>query len=516
MPEPRVDPNADMRPLDAGQLLDGAVDAGRPDAEPEQPEPEQPEPEQPEPEQPEPEQPEPEQPEPEQPEPEQPEPEQPEPEQPGPAPEPEPEPEDLGRGLRWVRDNPTFISALTVRMGAPPAAFVDAYFDDFNANAVHLWATGVPTAMNAWRAARPGARWLAWLLDDGTSADGGAVLGGYAANTAGRIGWQIGDEPRTLEAFAALEAGFVAARQADPDALLVLNFTYLAEANLGQMIERSIRDYDVDVISYDRYSRGRSMWATLARFRTEGLRFGVPYWRYLNSYADANHELWAVSDTRWDALVGPLFGYTGHSWFIYQVNSPPPEGLLPVVFDRPNDLNAGRTALFGVIAELNVQLAHLGRVISQLTSTDVRYVPGLAGLSPEGVVEWAPGAGDDPYITLIEPVDVAPLVFQELAIGYFEDARGERYLMIQNQNREGGSFPNENTSATGVRVAFDFTGAPARFDRTRVEVFDHRTGQVAPVMLGGNGDARELRVRLEAGDIVFFKYATDRPFATQR
>ena len=41
--------------------------------------------------------------------------------------------------------------------------FADGYFDDFHANAVHLWQFGVPSAMNGWRAARPGARWLSWL-----------------------------------------------------------------------------------------------------------------------------------------------------------------------------------------------------------------------------------------------------------------------------------------------------------------------------------------------------------------
>lgn len=41
-----------------------------------------------------------------------------------------------------------FLSALTVRMGSPPQAFVYAYFDDFNATAVHLWEWGLPDAMN--------------------------------------------------------------------------------------------------------------------------------------------------------------------------------------------------------------------------------------------------------------------------------------------------------------------------------------------------------------------------------
>ena len=69
-------------------------------------------------------------------------------------------PEDWpeSRGWDWVRDNEMFISGLTVRMGPPTAAAVERYFDDFNANAVHLWEQGLPTAMNAWREHRPDAR----------------------------------------------------------------------------------------------------------------------------------------------------------------------------------------------------------------------------------------------------------------------------------------------------------------------------------------------------------------------
>ncbi len=51
-------------------------------------------------------------------------------------------PPPMTRGLKWVRNNPMFISALTVSMGNPPSDFVNEYFNRFNANAVHYGKTG--------------------------------------------------------------------------------------------------------------------------------------------------------------------------------------------------------------------------------------------------------------------------------------------------------------------------------------------------------------------------------------
>ncbi|HPH68942.1 MAG TPA: hypothetical protein PLF40_24475, partial [Kofleriaceae bacterium] len=78
----------------------------------------------------------------------------------------------LSRGLRWVRENPTFISGLMVRMGNPPASFVNEYYDTFGANAAHLWQDGLPNLITAWRTARPTARWLSWVEANGTGTNG--------------------------------------------------------------------------------------------------------------------------------------------------------------------------------------------------------------------------------------------------------------------------------------------------------------------------------------------------------
>ena len=73
------------------------------------------------------------------------------------------------RANRWVRSNPLFVSAINVSMGAPPAAFVNNYYA-FGANAVHLWADGLPFEMQAWRNRRPGNfRFLSWVAANGRS-----------------------------------------------------------------------------------------------------------------------------------------------------------------------------------------------------------------------------------------------------------------------------------------------------------------------------------------------------------
>ena len=100
------------------------------------------------------------------------------------------------RGQQWVRDNPMFISGLTVSMGEPPADFVFTYFDDFHATATHLWLDGLPWEVDAWAAAgHADFRFVSWVLNDGTSVADAELLGGYPADAPGRIGFQIGDEP---------------------------------------------------------------------------------------------------------------------------------------------------------------------------------------------------------------------------------------------------------------------------------------------------------------------------------
>jgi len=418
------------------------------------------------------------------------------------------EPLPSSKGWDWVRSNPLFLSGLVVSMTEPPASWVHDYFDGFGANAVHLWATGLPDEVADWQAARPEAPWVVWTQANGTSAANGLLAGGLDENPPGRIGYQVGDEPGNEEAYQATTIGVAALREHDPEALLILNFL-----GAGDMRERCASNLDFDIFSYDDYSRDKSSYRSLAEARAAGLRFNKPYWRYLNAYTNADmgneHE---ESDQRWDAFSGLVFGFTGHTWFLYQVL--PTHDLFPITFATNGDYNVEKTAHWNMLAQINRELLNLGRPITQLISTDVRFVPGISLLTPDGLNEWAPGAGDDPYIKRIAGASGEFLL--QLLVGYFRDARGATYVMIQNVRHANGSWPSDSSSTGQVVVEFDFSQAPAGFNRAALLGLDKLDGQVKTLPLFGSGERRTLDITLAAGDPVFFKYDDGRPYVQGR
>ncbi len=424
------------------------------------------------------------------------------------------------RGLAWVRANPMFISGLSVSIGPPPAWAVDEYFDAFHASAVHLWMTGLPAEMNGWKAAgNPAFRWVSWVNDNGASLANDELIGGLGANPPGRIGYQVGDEPGVsgqdgMEQLKTIEGGIQAIRAKDPDALIIVNFSDTVES-IDEMIAYYGGQMDGDVISYDRYTLGYSAFESLAYFRNAGLSWNKPYWRYLDAYSKAgNNEFPSASDMRWDAFVGLLFGYTGHTWFLYQI--PGAEDVVSALYQSHGDLSVAKTPLWDEAAQINVEMANLGRAITRLTSTDVRYIPGQILHSPQGIATWTPGAGGDEYITKIEALGGGLPSIHDLAAGFFRDDAGEIYVMVQNQQHAGADWPINNTDEVTARVHFDFSGAPGELDKTHVLSLDRRTGQVVGLALvSDGGDKASLDVRLAAGDPVLFKYADGFPFALQ-
>jgi hypothetical protein len=396
-----------------------------------------------------------------------------------------------------------FESALTVQMPAPPAEAVRRYFDVFNANAVHLWSDGTPRQSADWMRQRPTARWLSWLMDDGRSAANGRLLGGLGANPPGRIGYQLGDEPRSIAKLRQIIVGLRRVRQADPGALTVVNFTYLAP-DLTQQLDLIARTPECDVISYDHYSmRSRTVYEHLALFREAGLRAKKPYWRYMYSYNAG--DIPTESDMRWDAFVGLVYGYTGHTWFLYQI--PTTHGLPVLLFDRNGSWSANETRHFGVAAKINRELRHYGRAITQLTSTDVRYWARW-GIKPSATSHWRKGAGSDPYLAKVDSSRA------DLCLGHFRDEKGENYVMVQNLNHKHGHWSARSTRATRLRLEFDFSGSTdPSLDSNNLQVLDATSGRVKLVPLRQSGNRKVLEVSLNAGDPLLFKYKTAKPFA---
>ncbi|MCP4873065.1 MAG: hypothetical protein GY898_30600 [Proteobacteria bacterium] len=399
-------------------------------------------------------------------------------------------------------------------MPAPSPAGVDDYFDGFGATAVHTWAGGLPNRIAGWEAAgRPDYAYLSWVTDDGTSTDGGAVIGGVGPDSVGRIGFQVGDEPRNPDDLAPIAVGVDAVRAADPDALIVLNFGNPNDGVvLEDLLDEAAATIDFDIVSYDRYSVGYVEYERLAIHRQFGLDHDMPYWRYLKAFQYVGETDWPEpSDLRWDAMAGVVQGYTGHTWFVYQAS--PPHIVESAFFDGSGSWSSPTNARLTVASGLNAELNFLGQVLPWLTSTEVRFTPGNALYSPAGLTAWSAGAGGDPYITSIEPVGLAPWEVQDVHVGFFEDADGERYVALQNPTHASSDWPIMVESAVTFEVTFDFASAPAALDPSQLLVLDHHAEAVVAQPLSVVSTERLLSIVLDAGDLVFFKYDTGQGFA---
>lgn len=427
-------------------------------------------------------------------------------------------PPELSRGLRWVRANPMFVSSLAVSMGEPPAEFVHNYFDSFGANAAHLWADALPEETAAWAlAGRSDFRFVAWLDHAGRSAANGLLLGGVQPDER-RIGYQIGDEPGqtctdssyecALSQLQEMSAGVDAVRALDPDALIYVNFNNHRE--LVDLLQYYGDNVDGDVFSYDRYNRGWGEYETMEHIRTAALAHGKPYWRYLEAFYGMNDPAPTLteSDMRWTAYMGLLYGFTGHTWFIYSVNQN--HAIRPALFVEEDSFTAQPTQAWQYAAQLNLELRHLGPVVTQLTSTDVRYLPAIALALPLGTRRWTQGAGDDPFL-----VDVAVQEgnFVDVSLGFFRDDAGEHYLMVQNVSHKNGEFPTNLGGQGTIRLTFDFACAGGAVDDSRVLRLSAVSGVVEELALTAAGATKILDLVLPGGDGVLLKYNSGRGFA---
>ncbi len=157
---------------------------------------------------------------------------------------------------------------------------------------------------------------------------------------------------------------------------------------------------------------------------------------------------------------------------------------------------------------MNHELAAYGPTMTQLTSTDVRLV--TAGPQPLHTEPWTPGAGGDPYLSGVGPVPgQGPL---DVLVGHFADDAGVPYVMVQNaRHRHSGRVADPSAPYGArrgrIRLDFDFTGAPAQVNRTRIRYFDAQSGEVRRLALQPAGAGRaNVDVALDAGEVLLFKY----------
>jgi len=419
----------------------------------------------------------------------------------------------LDRVWKRLRSDPPFISGLMLVDGPPPRAFVDDYFEGFHATAVHFWEAGLPGQLAAWEVSGRGdLRFFSWVDRDGRSRDGGAVIGGLGPGRRGRVGFQIGDEPGLDgSGFAAVlpfREGVEAVRRADPNALVVMNFS-VGVRDLGRILDYAGGTLGIDVFSFDRYNLGKRQYGSLELIRRYAQKYHRPYWRYLYGYRRHAEDRLSPSDLRWDAMSGLVYGFTGFTWFIYQTET---MGIAPAFFDEPGYAGA-KSPLWTAAAEVNRDLAAYLGVTTHLWSTDVRYRALLPLLQPEGTRPWRPGAGGDPYLSGLTPAAEPGSEGMEILAGFFRDDAGERYVMLQNTRHSRGSPPDDSDEEGIIQLRFDFRGAPPDVDPKRILIFDPKRRGSRALTLDPRGPRRGVaELKVAAGDVVFFKYATGRPF----
>ncbi len=73
-------------------------------------------------------------------------------------------------------------------------------------------------------------------------------------------------------------------------------------------------------------------------------------------------------------------------------------------------------------------------------------------------MRWAPSAGGDPYLGAVTPNGAVA----EVMLGFFVGDCGDQYVMVQNPNHSGGSFPVDNDDQLTVEIGFDFAAAVVR------------------------------------------------------
>jgi hypothetical protein len=430
---------------------------------------------------------------------------------------PEHNPAVLTKGITWIRTHPMVTGGALDAIGSPSQWDVKDYFNHFLANYVHLTADGLPVDLMGWIVAdHPLLRWTVSINEDGKGAVNDMILGGMEANAPGRIGYHIGSgvdlSGNLQEQLETLEKGIQTVRGADPAALVILPI-HADGDKLVTPLTPNAMSVNVDVIHSESSAFDDEAYALLAQVRTLGLWWKRPYWRSMPAHWDATESVKpTAADLRWNAYVGLLYGFTGHTWSTAQSDTD--DGLTPLLFQNKGGLNQNKTSLWTEAASINIGLRNLGTAITQLTSTDVRWVSGTPGDVPDGIEPWAPNAGDDPYLVSVYAVNQATGDPTTVALGFFRDGTDEPYVMAQNQHHPSASAPMNNEDDITLQITFDFTAAPKSLNPAQLITLDHDTGHLAALSLTPQtGDLSALEITLPAGEPILFKYDTNKPFA---
>jgi hypothetical protein len=331
--------------------------------------------------------------------------------------------------------------------------------------------------------------------------------------------WYVQDEPKEAD-FHAIAVVTEYLKDATPNALIYSNIGF--EDVSPDFLNTYLNTAKPDMLMTDTYPYFTSSkpawypenpkWFNIAMtVRKAALDRGIPYFCWLEAFqsepstgSDAgtvpfSFRLPSESEMRAEAYTCLTMGYTGLSWFGYDLADPRTcDFLVDWTTRMPNKS-------YYWVQSIDREVQKLGVYLRFLKSTDVRFVPNKGNSTPEGLTNWSKGAGGDKYIRDIElsaPAHASPLDRardkQDALIGFFTDKKGHEYFMLENLYRS----PDLSASAatSSVTVSFDggrlpVPGVVYRLDRT--------TGKSVAVRLV-NGS--QLRDRLPGGTADLYSY----------
>ena len=265
-------------------------------------------------------------------------------------------------------------------------------------------------------------------------------------------------------------------------------------------VEHFARLVQGDVLMVDIYPLGqdgghsRVYFETLALFRRQGLKYGVPYWIFVQAYDHGGRKRRpSESDLRFQLFTSLAFGFTGISYFTYD----------PALGAGLIDEKKNRTPLYYHAGRANREVTNLGKALRYLDSTGIAFVLGrhevdgkmvqndMPPMPPPGPWVW-PEVESRPRRLLGAEVEGLGRG-RDALLGFFEDDRGDEYFMVTNLRHEKG------ISAADCAQTITLTFAPGVKIVTRLsretgvsEQLFVREGILKLRLPGGTGDLFKL------------------------
>ncbi|HUT73801.1 MAG TPA: hypothetical protein VM221_03065 [Armatimonadota bacterium] len=386
-------------------------------------------------------------------------------------------PKDFGK--QWVRNHPLTLMALLLDSDT----YDPAWYKELNLTAALIWkgreglfeksaANGMPWHYYA----LPNLKKTKDAADDydALAQERMDLARSFHDKYAGGAGFLIWDEPRH-PAFPAMAQAMAWFRETFPEMLGYSNL-YSGGAPAGKYYdtepdaegnytappvpygyEQYLREYldtcHPDLLMVDPYPfvdyetcddvtwTATRYFHTLEAVRKAALEASLPYWTFVQSFGNGgSYYCPSESDLRMQVFSSLAYGFTGLAYFLYHAPTYPCALLCADGTPSP---------LFHVVSQVNREVQHLGPALRSLTSTDVRYVPGLRYLDgrnvpnplPVGVTAYDDAAGKVCGIASIEVKGVAES--RNALIGFFRDDAGGAYFMLVNLRHARGVAADE-------------------------------------------------------------------------